>query len=268
MFCSTFFRTLLGVGAAIVMLFPAPAEAQIVRRYAGGGVAVRAPFVRVDVGPYGETSVRAPFVAVDDPGGVYVGPRRRWMRRPLYAAPPEGAAPYYGQPGAAPLQQPAPAEFRPLPTSEELAVLDVPTLLQVLRDLSATLQYELQRFDKADGWQRYLALSDDALGNPGAEQVAIRLDVLQKQLARFEKVAAGGQFAKIAALPSFAPTHEALRLVVERFSEGGPAMVPPSDDDYSHDPGPVTERGESELLPAPPPSPEPRRGERSILKPR
>src|SRR5262245_46550155 len=33
----------------------------------GGGVHVRAPFVRVDVGPYGGVSVRAPFTAVDVP---------------------------------------------------------------------------------------------------------------------------------------------------------------------------------------------------------
>ncbi|MCH9040447.1 MAG: hypothetical protein IIC23_13810, partial [Chloroflexi bacterium] len=66
-------------------------------------------------------------------------------------------------------------------------------------------------------------------GRCGVEPVAIRLDVLEKQLARYDKVATGAEFVKIAALPSFAPTHVALRLVVERFSEGGPAMVVPPD---------------------------------------
>ncbi len=40
-----------------------------------GGVRVRAPFVRVDVGPYGGVSVRAPFAAVDvPPRSYYPGP--------------------------------------------------------------------------------------------------------------------------------------------------------------------------------------------------
>lgn len=262
---STFFRTVFGICGALVMSLPTPAEAQIVRRYAGGGVAVRAPFVRVDVGPYGATSVRAPFVAVDDPGTVYVGPGGRRLRRPMYAygVMPPGApgAPLVGQ------EQLALTAGRPLPTGEELAAMDLPTLVATMHELMATLQFELERFDKADGWQRYLALPEDALSGPG-EEVSVRLDELQKQLARFDKVAGGGQFTKIAALPSFPATHEALRLLVEQFNEGGPAMVPPQDAEFSRDPGPVTERDESELLPAPPPSPEPRRGERSILKQR
>jgi len=273
MSCSTFLRTLLAVAGAVFMLVPAPADAQIVRRYAGGGVTVRAPFVRVDVGPYGATSVRAPFVAVDDPGGVYIGPRRRWMRRPLYMAPPEGAA--YAM-------RPTLAQARPLPTAEELAVLDVVTLVETLRHLSEHLAYSLERFDKAAGWQRYLVLPGDALGSPGIEPVAIRLDVLEKQLARYDKVATGAEFAKIADLPSFAPTHGALRLVVEQFSAEEPVMVDPDPfADNRHDPGPVTEGStvqgsklegskleqvESELLPSPPPSPEPRRSERSIIR--
>lgn len=272
MFQSTFFRALLAVGGAVVMLAPPSAEAQIVRRYAGGGVAVRAPFVRVDVGPYGGTSVRAPFVAVDDPGGVYVGRRRRFLRRQMYMAPPEAVPQNAAQPDEAYAMRPTPAEARPLPTAEELAALDLESLVGTLRNLSAHLDYSLERFDKAAGWQQYLALPGDALGSPGTKQMAIRLDVLQKELARFDKVAAGAEFAKIAALPSFAPTHEALRLVVERFSEEGPVIVDPDPFGDGHlDPGPVTEdstaeHDERELLPSPPPSPEPRSGERSILR--
>ncbi len=272
MFCSTFLRTLFAVGGAVFMLVPAPADAQIVRRYGRGGVHVRAPFVRVDVAPNGATSVRAPFVAVDDPGGVYIGPWRRRMRQPLYMAPPEGAAGYYGRPGEAYAMRPTLAGPRPLPTAEELAALDVVTLVETLRNLSAHFAYSLERFDKAAGWQRYLALPGDALGNPGVEPVAIRLDVLEKQLARYDKVATGAEFAKIADLPSFAPTHGALRLVVERFSADGPAIVDPDPfADNRNDPGPVTqgsklEQGKGELLPSPPPNPEPRRGERSIIR--
>ena len=265
---STFLRSLLASGGAILFLVPAPAEAQIVRRYAGGGVAVRAPFVRVDVGPNGATSVRAPFVAVDDPGSVHVGwrQRRRLRRHPELAEAEAGVAPY-GQPNQTQAMRPTLAQPRPLPAAEELASLDDVTLIQTLRDLSAHLAYSLQRFDKAAGWQRYLALPYDALGSPGVEPVELHLDVLEKQLARFDKVATRAELAKIAALPSFAPTHIALGLVVERFS--GPAPAPIDLDpfgDNSHDPGPVTEPAERELLPSPPPSPEPRRGQRSILK--
>lgn len=267
MFFATSLRALIVGTSALLTLWPESADAQFVRRYAGGGVAVRAPFVRVDVGPYGETSVRAPFVAVDDPGATYVGPGQRRRGRPGYGPG------YYGQ--VAPNPQPA----RPLPTPAELAALDLPQLVQTFRELEATLQYELGRFDKAAGWQQYLAVPPEALGDPTADPIAVELNVLEKQLGRFDNVAAGGEFAKIAASPSFPATHEALRLVVERFAGSdpgpgadpgpGPAMVPPQDEDYSKDPGPVTE-SESEELPAPPPSPEPprmqRSGERSILK--
>jgi hypothetical protein len=163
-----------------------------------------------------------------------------------------------------------------------LAALDVVALVETLGNLSAHLAYSLERFDKAAGWQRYLALPGDALGSPGVEPVAIRLDVLEKQLARYDKVATGAEYAKIADLPSFAPTHGALRLVVERFSADGPAIVDPDPfgdnrhDTSGHDPGPVTqgskvegsklEQGKGELLPSPPPNPEPRRGERSIIR--
>jgi hypothetical protein len=278
MFSATWLRVCVAFGGTCLFLAPESAEAQFVRRYAGGGVAVRAPFVRVDVGPYGETSVRAPFVAVDDPGAVYVGPGGRRIGRPGYAYGVYGAVP----PGAM-QQQAAPAPARPYPTPEQLAAMELLALVQELRVLDALLTYELGRFDRPEGWQRYLALPPDALGAPGDPEPAVRLDVLQRQLARFDKVAANEEFAKVAASPSFAATHAALRAVVERFgeggptldgdpaSEGGPALIPPQDEDFPNDPGPVTDSEESEQLPAPPPNPEPARmrsGERSILKQR
>ena len=238
---------------------PQPAAGQIVRRYPGGGVSVRAPFVRVDVGPYGGTSVRAPFVAVDDPGGVYIGPRRRLLRRPRFAEAP----PYYGQ---VETTQPTLATRPPLPTAEELAALDLVSLVGTLRDLSRALQEALQRFDDPTGWQRYLALPEDALGAPGTDEVAIQLSVLQERLERYDQVATGGKFAKIAEMPSFVATHTALELVVARFAEAGPVLGEPDADDWRHDPGPITEEIESEPLPAPLPQTDPRRGERSILK--
>jgi hypothetical protein len=268
MSCFTFLRTMLAVGGVVLFLMPAPAEAQIVRRYAGGGVAVRAPFVRVDVGPNGGTSVRAPFVAVDDPGDVHVGWRqRRRLRRHPELAEAEAAAEPLARRQQAQAMRPTLAEPRPFPTMEQLASFDDVTLLQTLRDLSAQLDYSLQRFDKAVRWQRYLALPQDSLGTAGVEPVEIQIEVLEKQLTRYDKVAAGHEFAKIAALSSFAPTHAALRLVVERFSQPGPVMVDPDPfGDNRYDPGPVGEPAENETLPTPPPSPEPRLGQRSILK--
>ena len=250
---------MFAVGGALCLLIPMPAEGQIVRRYPGGGVSVRAPFVRVDVGPYGATSVRAPFVAVDDPGGVWVGPGRRRMRRPGFAE----ASPYHGQVQA---MHPPLAEAPPLPTPEQLSAMDLVTLVGTLRDLSGTLQQSLRRFDDPVGWQRYLEIPEDALGSPGMENLEVRLDVLEKQLTRYDKVAVGQKFAKIAAIPTFQATHAALQLVVERFSEAGPVLIDPAAENWQKDPGPVTEPEDGELLPAPPPSPEPRQGEHSILK--
>jgi hypothetical protein len=178
----------------------------------------------------------------------------------------EAAAAPYAQRNQAQATQPTMAQPRPFPTTDELASFDDATLIQTLRDLSAQLLYSLQRFDKAAGWQRYLDVSYAALGNASAEPSTIQLDVLEKQLARYDKVSAGGQFAKIAALPSFGPTHAALILVVERFSQPSPVTVDLDPfGDHSHDPGPVTEPAEGELLPSPPPSPEPRSSQRSII---
>ena len=61
---------------AVVTSFLLPTDvawSQMVRVYRGGGVSVRAPFVRVQVGPNGQRFIRAPFVAIDTAG------RRRAM---------------------------------------------------------------------------------------------------------------------------------------------------------------------------------------------
>ncbi|MFV2069125.1 MAG: hypothetical protein ACC645_19330 [Pirellulales bacterium] len=50
-----------------LLIFVETSEAQLVR-VGPGGVRVRAPFVRVEVGPYGRTYVRAPFTSVYSPG--------------------------------------------------------------------------------------------------------------------------------------------------------------------------------------------------------
>lgn len=77
----------------LVIAAPTAAQAQIVRFGMGGGVSVRAPFVRVDVSPYGGTQVRAPFTSVDTGGSRYRGAIPYGYSSPSgYSA--YGAAPY------------------------------------------------------------------------------------------------------------------------------------------------------------------------------
>ena len=260
-------RKLLLLITMAFALFQENVEAQIVQRHPGGGLTVRAPFVRVGVDPWGRTSVRAPFVAVDDPGTVRIGLQRRLARRQWRAerraALAEQEAATFGQPET---PAPTPAQAPPLPSAAEMASMDMVELIATLRDMSRLFQESLQdRFDDPGGWQRYLAIPEDALGTPGVEQVALRMDVLDEQLERYSKAAAGGKYAKIAAMPSFAATHAALELVMQRFAEAEPAQAEPAEESWQNDPGPVTQPRPVEALPVPP-NPEPRRGERSILK--
>lgn len=74
-------------------LTSAPAQGQIVRIGSAGGVRVRAPFVAVDVLPYGGgTRVRAPFTSVRT-GAYGYGYAPSYRRPYTYRADP-----YYGQP--------------------------------------------------------------------------------------------------------------------------------------------------------------------------
>ena len=279
MFDTNHSRTLLVVGCAILLFLPTWAEAQIVERFLDGSVAVRAPFVQVDVGPGGGTSVSAPFVAVRNTGEVRLGRRQRRRLRKNPELTEEQAAlsprarrrearalrrnPNPEPPGPQPQMarrsrplQPTPAQPHLLPTARQLANLDDTTLRASLRNFSTELTDSLERFDKAEGWQHYLAIPSAT--EPGA---------LKIQLARFDKVATQAEFAKIASLPSFASTHAALGLVVERATDSRTLQaVPDPFDDSQFDPGPVTKPIAAEPLPAPPPSPEPRSGQHSILK--
>ena len=266
-------RVLLAVSSLLLVL-PETAEAQIVRRFAGGGVQIRAPFVRVNVGPGGATSVRAPFTAVDNPGGTYVGRRRRLMAQPQYAAPSPGVAPNIQN-----TAQPTPAELDsvdvdalPYPTVSQLTAMDDQALVETTRQMMARFNYRLTRLKTGKGWQDYLVLSRDLLGAPGAPAEAVRLDAVRDMLPRYQSVADDPQFVKISALPSFVATFAALQEVDRRFAgpeSSGPEITEPLDI-Y---PGPATTpRAESqpqdEILPTPQPSevPNASRGERSILK--
>ena len=252
-------------------------DAQIVRRFAGGGVAVRAPFVRVNVDPWGRTSVRAPFVAVDSPGAVGIGPHRRLARRQWRAErralQAQQQAPLYSTDVQSQSAAPTPAEAAPIPSDGQLAQMELPELVSVLRDLSSSLQEALTRFEDPDGWQQYLAIPEEALPTPGTGETSSGLELLAKQLGRYDTVSTGGSFSKIAAMPSFAATHAALELLVERLGQPGPELSSPAQQQWQSDPGPASSAQPQEVLPTPPPVPEPateepeyRSGERSILK--
>ena len=264
----------LALGSLILLAISDFSQAQIVRRYAGGGVQIRAPFVRVNVGPGGATSVRAPFTAVDSPGRTYIGRRRRLFAQPQYAAPTPDLAPgaqvqTQQQPAAVPTS--VHVDDLPYPAADQLAAMNDAELVETLRQMMARLHHRLSMLNTGDGWKNYLVLSRDVLGSPGTPPETVQLGVVQKMLPRYQSVLNDPQFAKISTLPSFVATFAALQETNRRFSgstiEGsGPQIADPNGLDSVPDRTPVEQS--SELLPAPQPAvvPNAARGERSILK--
>jgi len=128
------------------------ADAQLVRVGPLGGVSVRAPFVRVDVLPFGGgTRVRAPFTRVNT--GAY---RFGYAPAPISAYP----QPQHVQPDPVvttpvePLVDSTPA--LPEATSQPIAV-DVGAATERLREAAETLLQSLRaRSDDADVWIEYL----------------------------------------------------------------------------------------------------------------
>jgi hypothetical protein len=159
--------------------------------WVGGGVRVRAPFVRVDVDPDGGVSVRAPFTAVDvPPRGYYYGPD----------VPP----PYFERRIVEP-------QF---PTAADLARMDDEQLIQALRAIAQSLHNRLSRFDTGDTWQRYLRLPEEAV-DPSAPPDA-RTEAIAALLDRFQKIAADPQYPMIARLPAFTAMEAALNEALSR----------------------------------------------------
>src|SRR5688572_1332607 len=89
-----------------------------------GGVRVRAPFVRVDVGPYGGVSVRAPFAAIDVPGRGYYEPY--YERYPVIMEQR--------------IIEPA------FPTAAEFAAMDDSLLYERMLSIAESLNRRLSRF--------------------------------------------------------------------------------------------------------------------------
>lgn len=174
-----------------VSLTAATCSAQRVR--VGDGVHVRAPFVRVDVYPYGGVSVRAPFTAVDIPDRVY-----------------------YDEPRFVEL----------FPSDSELAAMDDAELGQALRSISARLHERLSRFDTGASWQRYLRLPETAFAYSSSE----RREALVKTLDRFDHVASDPQYSMVARLPALVAMQAALTEALSRLDKSPTAGDSPSED--------------------------------------
>ena len=196
---------MLGVAlAGSVWLLTDVAESQIVRRYPGGAVHVRAPFVRVFVGPLGETSVRAPFVAVDTPGRRYVTHHGARVKDP-HRKPP-------GQ------LQPQP-QAQPQPTPADPAALDWQALRRMLRSGATRLEEQLDRTAPSKGWKEHLQtellrelVAEDVDRPPDAETI----EALRAVLRRYDTTAASEQFHAIASMSGFQMVRSALGELVVR----------------------------------------------------
>jgi hypothetical protein len=185
------FRCTLGCGIAI--LAAKASHAEWVNVTPGGGVHVRAPFVRVDVYEDGGVSVRAPFTSVDTPGRRSYYVERRAFVEPQIAAP----------------------EWS---TAEELATMDDAALRQILRSNAARLHQDLDRFNTRASWQRYLRLPEDWMSDTPME-LDRQHEALARLLGRFRFVAANPEYGMIARLPSFVAMQDALDEMVSRLED-------------------------------------------------
>jgi hypothetical protein len=175
---------------------------------AWGQVHVRAPFVRVDVGP-GGVSVRAPFTAVDVP-------RRRYWQE----AGPYGPGPEFAEPA--------------IPSAQQLTSLSDDRLLNLLISVGRRLRIELARFDTGERWQRYLRVPVESIADPSRASEE-RRDTLVATIERFGNVAADPQYAMIASLPSFRATQAILaelasRVETNRVAPGAQTSAPPAEE--------------------------------------
>jgi len=203
------FISALGI-ATLFLALPGLSQGQIVRFGPGGGVRVRAPFVRVYVGPGGATSVRAPFTAVDVPGPRYNVPAGRYRGADPRRVVPGPYYPY-GQPDFAPPdRQPAESFDTPLlpspqPQPQPIEIADASTLdwhalRRMLRTGAVELDGQLDGIAHGQGWKEYLAtvtlreiLPDDANVPPDSLAVDLMRDVLQK----YDSAQGSGQYGAL-----------------------------------------------------------------------
>jgi hypothetical protein len=233
-------RTALTLGIALTVVADV-AEAQIVRRFGGGGIAIRAPFAPPVTIQFSRPILPRARVF----GGPVYGPT------PLYAAPPAygGAplAPIPAVPRPMTVARPLSVDQPNLPSAAELRTMDESGLLNAVVGLMQQLDADLARFDTGSMWQEYLRLPSDALPPPSGNRVRLGMQAIQRTIAQFDAIASNPEYSKISSLPSFAASHAALVEVVRRFGRRpvtptAPAIPPQS---------PVADPSEE----LPPPSP-------------
>jgi hypothetical protein len=187
------------------------AEGQVIVGRGGGGISVNVPGL-------GGVRLGVP--------GVYARP---YVSRRIVVAP-YGVAPYgpygYGYSGSGyPLRNGLGVRYAArtygaapsLPTEGELRSMTDSDLLNSLAALTAQLDADLNRFDTADTWQRYLGLPEDALPPASEGRVVLGMNSLGETLTRFDRTVAKPEFVQISGLPSFSATHAALAEAVRRF---------------------------------------------------
>ncbi len=179
------------LGCGIALLAAAASHAQWVNVTPGGGVHVRAPFVRVDVFEDGGVSVRAPFTRVDTPGRRSYYVERRAFVEPQTMAPEWSSA-------------------------DDLAAMDDETLRRTLQLYAERLHQSLGRFNTGATWQRYLRLPQEWVSDPSALPDQ-QHEALVKALSRFRFIAANPEYSMIARLPSFNAMQDALQEMVSRL---------------------------------------------------
>lgn len=228
------------------------ADAQIVRVGPFGGVRVRAPFVSVDVLPYGGgTRVRAPFTAVDaGPYGYPPGFPRAYRTLPGYRTPPVYPAPVYPVPsyprsGGYVYPQPEDRQqsARPATTSSARTALAV-AAQQLKRNLSA-------RRNDSQVWLDYL--QPDRIID--AMKRGESADSLRNLLGNYDGVVANGGLSSVSNTPGFRETHAWLRALIEnRTTADAEKPAPSKQSVLPPEPAPIPPPQQDTDLPEPPPA--------------
>ncbi len=230
----------------LVIAAPTAAQAQIVRFGVGGGVSVRAPFVQVDVSPYGGTHVRAPFTSVDTYGPRYRGAIPYGNPLPggysAYRAAPYSVGPsyraYYSDHRAlvvvpesvpplpvAPLVPPprydipSYSEVFPPNASASLSPSRLVNLADRLADSAAKLRRSLARSREESTWVGYLqpgaieSLADRLHNGRGFSDIAT--GEVRGLIANFDGVSANPDLNWLSRSPGF---HESRTALAELLS--------------------------------------------------
>jgi hypothetical protein len=215
------------------------AEAQIVRIGPFGGVRVRAPFVSVDVQPYGGgTRVRAPFTSVNTGPFRYPYAVPGYPIRPGYPAlpalPPAPVYPVPAYPNGG-YVYPQPDGYQAARPSTSGAVRDrlLASAQLLKRNLSA-------RRDDGGVWLNYLQ-PDRIIETIQRGESA---DSLRTLLGNYDGVVANPGLTSISRASGFRETHQLLKA----FIESPPASEPT--------PPPASDAVELAPIPAPAPVPE------------